>query len=226
MPFKNYYVILGVPREESQGGIRARYLDLVKSLHPDVAGQESTAALQDVTEAYEVLSDPLHRRRYNRELNERERSASGKAAPGGRVDARSREPLAVRDFQTVRPSYDALFERLLRNFGAGHVPKSEHLEPLEFEVLMTPEEAAEGGSIPIEIPVFRTCRLCRGTGREWLYACSRCAGRGLAAEEEVIEIRFPPLGVTAAVFDVPLRGLGIANLYLRLHLRVSSVQAM
>jgi DnaJ-class molecular chaperone len=59
---KNYYLILGVSQSESPAGIRARYRDLVRTLHPDVAGSQSTIAFQKVAEAYAVLADPLARR--------------------------------------------------------------------------------------------------------------------------------------------------------------------
>ena len=48
---KDYYVILGVSRSESPSGIRARYRDLVRTLHPDVAGVRSTSAFQEIAEA-------------------------------------------------------------------------------------------------------------------------------------------------------------------------------
>lgn len=225
MPFKNYYLILGVPVEESQPGIRARYLDLVKRLHPDVAGQDSTAAFQEVVEAYGVLSDPEHRREHNRELRVREPGAVPvRTAPRSRERASGEtllsHPMSLGGFQTVRPSFEALLERILRNFTGRDLPKAEHLEPLDFEVVLTPEEAARGGSVPIEIPVFRTCAACRGTGRDWLFACPNCAGRGLTAEERVIEIPILPISRAPAVFEVPLNCLGIRNLYVRLHLRV------
>lgn len=225
MPFKDYYLILGVPVEESQPGIRARYLDLVKQLHPDVAGQESTAAFQEVAEAYDVLSDPLLRRRYNRDLRLQEPGAVPvRAAPASRERAGAgalfRDPVYLHDFETVHPSLEALFERILRNFTSLDVPKSEHLEPLDFEVVLTPEEAARGGTVPIGIPVFRTCPACRGSGRDWLFACSHCAGGGVGADERVIEVRIPPVRQAPAVLEVPLHSLGIRNLYLRLRLRV------
>jgi DnaJ-class molecular chaperone len=70
---KNYYLILGVARSESPAGIRAGYRDLVRTLHPDVAGPQSTGAFRDVTEAYEVLADPQARRRHDTELDAWER---------------------------------------------------------------------------------------------------------------------------------------------------------
>jgi molecular chaperone DnaJ len=68
MAAKNYYLVLGVSRSESSAGIRARYRDLARALHPDVAGPQSTGAFQEVSEAYTVLADPVARRRYNDEL--------------------------------------------------------------------------------------------------------------------------------------------------------------
>lgn len=244
MPFKNYYLILGVPRQASQAGIRARYRDLVKRLHPDVAGQGSTAAFQEVSEAYDVLSDPRGRREHNRELRSREREASPvrdeapvghpvtpRASPryGGPSDThapygrpiRAREPLSLHDFQTVHPSLESLLERIVRNFTGVGVPKSEHLEPLNLEIVLTPVEAARGSRLPLRIPVFRACGACAGTGRDWMFVCRSCGGRGLAVEERTIEIPIPPIRHSPAVLDVPLHELGIANLYLRLHARVS-----
>jgi DnaJ-class molecular chaperone len=48
MAGKNYYLILGVSRSESLAGIRARYRDLVRTLHPDVAGAQSAGAFREV----------------------------------------------------------------------------------------------------------------------------------------------------------------------------------
>jgi curved DNA-binding protein CbpA len=39
MDGRTYYMILGVPRTESPGGIRSAYRDLAKKMHPDVAGE-------------------------------------------------------------------------------------------------------------------------------------------------------------------------------------------
>jgi hypothetical protein len=49
---KDYYLILGVSRSESPSGIRARYRDLVRTLHPDVAGARSFECFPEIAEAY------------------------------------------------------------------------------------------------------------------------------------------------------------------------------
>src|SRR5689334_4671710 len=73
MDGRTYYMILGVPRSETPGGIRSAYHDLAKKLHPDVAGEQATRAFQELSEAYDVLSDPQRRRAYNDELRRAER---------------------------------------------------------------------------------------------------------------------------------------------------------
>src|ERR1041385_5116840 len=68
MEKKNYYMILGVSRGETAGGIRAAYRDRARQLHPDVAGEGATRAFQELNEAYGVLSDPSRRRAYNAQI--------------------------------------------------------------------------------------------------------------------------------------------------------------
>jgi DnaJ-class molecular chaperone len=108
MEVKNYYVILGVSRSESLAGIRARYRDLARTFHPDVAGGQSTGAFQEITEAYKVLGDPVARRRYNHELAEVE--GRPPVEPGAEPFAPRRwEPISLfADPQTIRPSFEAV----------------------------------------------------------------------------------------------------------------------
>src|ERR1041385_2791945 len=68
MEKKTYYMILGVSRGETSGGIRAAYRDRARQLHPDVAGEGATRAFQELNEAYGVLSDPSRRRAYNAQI--------------------------------------------------------------------------------------------------------------------------------------------------------------
>jgi DnaJ-class molecular chaperone len=214
MERKTYYAILGVTRMETPRGIRAAYRDLAKKLHPDVAGDEATPAFQEVTEAYTVLSDPERRRDYNHRLRRAEDTGAAVALWRQPV---VRQPMdLVADPEGVTPSFEAMHERLLRNFTGIGIPKSERLESLSFEVLLTPDEAANGCVVPIGVPVFYRCPQCGGSGRNWLYPCVQCHGQGMIESERLVHVRTPPMVPSGTVYEIPLGGLGIHNFYLRL----------
>jgi DnaJ-class molecular chaperone len=198
---------------------------LAKRYHPDLAGPEETRKFQDIQEAYEVLSDPEKRRLYNHELEQDEVRVRPRPEP---VFARPRpeplipEPMSVlRGFETIRPSFEPLFERFLRNFTERSIPKGERLESLNVEVVLSPEEAASGVTIPVGVPVFYTCPQCGGSGRDWLFPCLECGAQGMIEDEETVRIRVPPLVPDRALIEVPMHGLGIHNFYLRLHIRIN-----
>jgi molecular chaperone DnaJ len=217
---KDYYLILGVSRSESPSGIRARYRDLARALHPDVAGAQSTSAFQEIAEAYEILADPTTRRRHNAELARRE-GRSAVESIGTRAP-RPREPVSLlAEPHAVRPSFEALIERLFRNFTGWEVPKAERPEGLTVEVILTPEEAAQGVTVPIGVPALRRCLNCGGAGHVWLFPCGSCRERGVIASEEMVRITIPPLIAPGTVIEGPLDGLGIHNLYLRLYVRIA-----
>src|SRR5678815_1313669 len=62
--FKDYYKILGVDRKADDKTIKSAYRKLARKYHPDVAKGKDDK-FKEITEAYEVLSDPEKRRRYD-----------------------------------------------------------------------------------------------------------------------------------------------------------------
>ena len=211
-------------RSESSAGIHEAFRKLAKKYHPDLGGPEATETFQEIAQAYEVLSDPEQRKTYDQTLRQGE---SLRSEPLKRHGSYQPEPLVpepmsiLHDFQTIRPSFDALFERILRNFSGMGLTKAERLEDLNIEVILTPMETARGVVAPIEVPVFRTCRLCHGTGREWVFHCVACMGQGMIEEHETVLVRIPPMVRDRSVIETSIGGLGIQNLYLRLHIRIS-----
>ena len=227
MARKDYYLILGIARGENPSGIQDAFRELAKRYHPDRAGPEGTPKFQDIQEAYEVLSDPEKRKSYNNKVERDEISVHSRPES---VFSRSQlkaellgaETMSVlRDFETIRPSFEPLFERFVRNFTEEGIPKGERLEGLNVEVILSPEEAARSVTIPVGIPIFFSCSQCGGSGRDWLFPCVNCNAQGLIEGEETIRICIPPMASDRAITEVPIHGLGIHNFYLRLHIRIS-----
>jgi len=205
---KTYYMILGVSHGETPGGIRSAYRDRARQIHPDVAGQGATRDFQELNEAYGVLSDPSRRREYNAQL-----ASEARIVP--------RAPISILDPpETIHSSFAEVRDRFLRNFTGLHVPKAERIEALEFEILMTRDEAASGCVIPIGVPTFERCPHCGGTGVMWLYACTYCRQSGMIERERLVQVRVPAIAPPGAIYDVALGGLGIQNFRLRLHVLV------
>src|SRR5512137_1893856 len=141
---KNYYLILGITANASREDIKTAFRRRALELHPDRSGLESGPFLE-LQEAYSVLGDPDRRRRYDREYQplapRRSRSAP---APEPLVAQRPkgepfrpdeparpfREVSLAESFETYRPSFDELFDRLWSNFEDVNRPKSEQLESL------------------------------------------------------------------------------------------------
>jgi DnaJ-class molecular chaperone len=129
MMTKDYYVILGVSRTESTSGIREAFRELMKRYHPDRVGPQGARVFQGMVEASQVLSDPERRKLYQQGLRHAEGSAEPQPAPiivGQRPQPKPLVPgsmSVLRDFQTIQPSFEAVFERFLRNFTGIGVPK-------------------------------------------------------------------------------------------------------
>src|ERR1700722_6827005 len=97
--FKDYYKTLGVPRPASHDDIRKAFRKLARQYHPDVAKDKKRAEekFKEINEAYEVLSDPEKRKKYD-ELGANWKSGAefrpppgwdgfGRQQPGGRRGA-------------------------------------------------------------------------------------------------------------------------------------------
>ena len=220
---KNYYVVLGVHRGESAKGIRAAYKGLAKQFHPDRIGEQGNKTFQEISEAYQTLSDPEKRRLYNHSLDQQE-------------DARSEvgsETSSTRDWGLVSLGWEAVpstldfpyslsrYQWVPDNFSSLWAPNGARAEELNFEVILTAEEARQGGVIPIQIPVFYPCYACGGSGREWMmFPCVQCQGLGRTETYRTLNIRFRPGVRSGTIIEAFIRELGIKHCYLRLCLAV------
>jgi curved DNA-binding protein len=66
LEYKDYYKILGVPREAESIEIKKAYRSMARKYHPDVSKEKNAESkFKDVNEAYETLSDPEKRKKYD-----------------------------------------------------------------------------------------------------------------------------------------------------------------
>jgi molecular chaperone DnaJ len=94
-------------------------------------------------------------------------------------------------------------------------------EAIDAAITLTPEDAASGGIAMIEAPAYYPCPLCRGAGQDEGLPCAVCDELGIVEEKETIPVAIPPMLQSNQQMEIPLRGLGIHNYYLRLHFTVA-----
>jgi hypothetical protein len=89
----------------------------------------------------------------------------------------------VVDFPSVIPAV----ERMRHAFAIEDHPKT-----LTAALEITPREAIEGATVPLDVPVRITCRDCGGRGETWMRPCTRCAGSGVELLHHEVHITVPP----------------------------------
>jgi hypothetical protein len=86
------------------------------------------------------------------------------------------------DFPSVAPAV----ERMRRAFVA-----DEHARTLTAALELSPREALEGTTVPVDVPVRCTCRTCGGRGETWAQPCACCAGSGIELLHHQVHITVP-----------------------------------
>lgn len=125
--FKDYYATLGVPRTASEEEIKKAFRGLARKHHPDVAKDKRAAEerFKEINEAYEVLSDPVKRRKYDQFGASWAEEGGFRPPPHGWSEAGggAGEPWAE-EFRFEGTGFSDFFERLFgrgggRGFGFG-----------------------------------------------------------------------------------------------------------
>jgi molecular chaperone DnaJ len=191
---RDYYDVLGVPREADDASIKKAFRRLARELHPDVNSHDPQAEekFKEAAEAYEVLSDPDRRATYDRYGHEGLRS--GGYAPN------------FDGFGSVGDIFEAFFggsSPFGDIFGGGgrsggRIQGGDVAQAVEIELA----DAAHGTSVEISYDAIQLCETCHGNGAEPgtpIETCSRCGGTG-----QLRAVTRTPFGqmVQAAACDV------------------------
>jgi len=170
---RDYYDILGVPKDASPEQIKKAYRNLARENHPDANPDDPQAEekFKKINEAYQVLSDPEKRRAYDQ-------FGHTGSAGGGFNGARGFDP---RDFGGFGD-----FEDIFESFFGGGRARGRRRGPsrggdVEATLSVSFEEAAFGAEKEIKVSRAESCPTCGGSGAEpgtEPETCSQCGGSG------------------------------------------------
>lgn len=189
---RDYYETLGVSRDASTDDLKRAYRRLARKYHPDVNKEPGAEErIKEINRAYEVLSEPETRARYDRFGEE---GLGGAGAGFG-------------DFQDISGLSD-IFESFFSGFGGmgtGTSPRRQkgpaRGDDLRLDLKLEFREAIFGGEKEIRIPHLEVCQVCNGSGAKpgtQRKICSTCNGTG-----QVRRATRTPFGSFAQVSTCP-----------------------
>jgi molecular chaperone DnaJ len=179
---RDYYEVLGVARGASEKEIKRAYRRLARKYHPDVNpnNKSAEAKFKEVTEAYEILSDPAKRRQYDQFGHQTFGAGHEGAYPPGGGPA----GFDFTQFDLGGPGgIEDLFSDLLGRRGRTTQTGPAKGEDLHYSIDLNFEDAVRGLSTEIGLERYATCPTCQGTGvgvGGKLQTCAACGGSGRA----------------------------------------------
>lgn len=163
---RDYYEVLGLPRNASEDDLKKAFRRLARQYHPDVnKDADAENKFKEANEAYEVLSDPQRRAAYDQ---------FGHRGAGNGFNQSGYEGFG---------GLGDLFETFFGGAGASTSTRraTERGADLRYDLTLTFEEAVFGAEKEIEIPRQETCSTCRGSGAKagtTPQRCPACGGSG------------------------------------------------
>jgi len=192
MTGKDYYQILGVNRKANDKEIKRAYRSLARKYHPDLnpGDKSSEEKFKEINEAYEVLSDPDKRQKYDR-FGDQWQYAEQFVRPGqGGIKWDFGQGARIFESSEFGSIFGDLFGDLGTSFGAGQYTRRG--QDLSYPVEVTLEEAYHGCQRTIQLQEDNPCTACGGTGRVGRRTCTMCNGSGNAANLKRLEVKIPP----------------------------------
>ena len=164
---RDYYEVLGLPRNASQDDIKSAFRKLARQYHPDVNNNDDAEEkFKEINEAFAILSDPEKRAAYDRYGH------AGVSGNGSQWDSSNFDPFEI-------------FEQFFGFGGMGGSSRRRN-SPRRGEDLITSltldfKEAFFGTDKEISLTRDEVCQVCKGTGSEpgtSTKTCATCGGRG------------------------------------------------
>lgn len=185
MSQRDYYEILGVSRNASADEIKKAYRKLAVKYHPDKnpGDKQAEEKFKEAASAYEVLSDPQKRGRYDQFGH----AGMGGAAGGGFSGGMNMEDIFSQFGDIFGEAFG--FNGGGRSRGGRRVNRGSNLR---VRVKLTLEEIAHGVEKKIKVNKYVPCKPCKGTGAKDGSAhnkCSSCGGSG-----QTVRVVNTPLG--------------------------------
>lgn len=171
---RDYYETLGVEKNVTQDEIKKAFRKMARKYHPDAnAGNaDAESKFKEINEAYEVLSDPPKRDKYDKFGHAAENMGGFGGQYGGGFGGGA----------NVGDLFGDIFEGFFGGRGRVQNPNAPRQgSNLESTMTITLEEAFNGATKQIKIPRFDTCSKCGGSGAaegSTPQECPSCRGRG------------------------------------------------
>ena len=178
---RDFYEVLGLQKGASEDDIKKAYRQMAKKYHPDLnpGDKEAEARFKEVGEAYEVLSDPEKKARYDQYGHAGVDPNFG-AGYGGGVNV---------DFGDIGDIFSSIFGG---GFGGGGGRRANPNAPRQgsdaaASVILSFEEAAKGCKKQVGVQRINTCPDCGGTGAKKgtsPKSCPDCGGTGQVTRQQ------------------------------------------
>jgi len=227
---RNHYKILGINRSATLDMVRKAFRQKAKLYHPDVVGEDSDkkALFQEIVEAYEILSDPERRRRFDllgrsESVAQASLTIPSQNEPGllqflanllkpNTAKENFGQPMLGADMETeVTVEMDetlAESQKLLALQIPMPCPQCEGKVWLHDKPPSTCPDCDGTGTRKNmgPVPFLRSCKRCDSSGKIYLTMCEACNLTGLKTIEQRFEVDLPPGVENDSVVRVP--GLG------------------